>query len=120
MTIEVRPATPADIEAYAVEQSPYRVRALVGLVDGVIVAIGGVAYLPNGTVLAFMNLEQEARERAPVTMLRVAKQVVADAHARGVAVINALCDESIEAAPRFLRRLGFREVGEGIYQHEAR
>ena len=118
MTVEIRPATPADIDAYAVEQSPYRVRAYTALVNGRIIGLGGVAYLPNGAVMAFLNINEDARSY-PVTLCKVAVRVIREAHERGVKTINAVCDDKIEAAPRFLRRLGFKHLGEDIYQHEA-
>jgi hypothetical protein len=118
MTLEIRPASQADIDAYAAEQSPYRVRGYVAVVDERIIAIGGVAYLPTGVVLAFLDADEEARAK-PITLWKMAKRVVREAHARGVSVINATCDGSVEAGPRFLTRLGFTHLGEGVYQHEA-
>lgn len=118
MTVEVRPVTPADIETYAVEQSPYRVRGYVGLLDGEIIGIGGVAYLPNGEVVAFLNVEQAAREKAPIALTKIAKRVVRDAHARGIKGINAMCDDAVPSAARFLKRLGFKHMGDNLYRHE--
>lgn len=115
MVVEIRPATPDDIFAFAKEQAPYRVRAYVGVEDGEIIGIGGVAYLPGGAVLAFLNITEQARRR-PVALMKVARRVIREARERGVKTINALCDDEIEAAGRFLNRLGFRHLGEGFYQ----
>lgn len=120
MKVEIRPATLADLDAYAVEQAQYRVRGYVGLIDGIIVGIGGIAYLSNGQMLAFLNLDQEARDKAPVALMKVAVRVLREARERGIQTINAVCDDTIPAASRFLARLGFVHAGDGVYQYRVK
>ncbi len=106
--IEVRPSTLADLVAHCGQLPPVRVRAYTGLMDGEIIAIGGVAYLPNGAVLAFLDASDITREKAKLSLYKTAKKVVEDCKRRGVTQINAMPQVDIEAAERFLARLGFR------------
>ena len=106
--IEVRASTVDDLIAHCGGLPAFRVRAYTGLIDGVVVAIGGIAYLPNGAVLAFLDAQDITRERAKLSLYKTAKKVVEDCRARGITQINAMPQVNIEAAERFLARLGFR------------
>ena len=103
--IEVRPSTVADLVAHCGSLPPVRVRAYTGLLDGEVIAIGGVAYLPNGAVLMFLDAQDVTRERAKVSLYKAAKKVIEDCKRRGVTQINAMPQVDIEAAERFLARL---------------
>jgi len=115
--VKVRPTTPQDVETFLGKSPPYTFKGETGLVDGEIVGIGGIAKLPDGTALAFLHLAPGA-ERYAVTLHRTAKRIIAETKARGVRKIVALADLSIEAAERWLLRLGFEPVeveGEVVY-----
>jgi topoisomerase IA-like protein len=100
----ISPTTPADVEEFKHATPPYRIRAVTGRVDGRIVGIGGIAYLPDGTVAAFLEATDEARKYA-VTLHKTALRSL-----KGYRKLVALCDPEIEAAPRWLKRLGFEPV----------
>jgi hypothetical protein len=106
--IEVRPSTIQDLMAHCGDLPPYRLRAFTGLLDGQIIAIGGVAYLPNGAVLAFLDASEEVRSKGKLSLYKTAKRLVEECKARGVTMINAMQQVDIEAAERFLTRLGFK------------
>ena len=108
----VTPTTPEDVLEFRQATPPYRIRAVTGRVDGRIVAIGGIAYLPDGGVLSFLEATDEARKYA-VTLHREAKRSLSAAARAGHRVVVAVCDYRIEAAPRWLKRLGFEPV-EGL------
>lgn len=120
MTITYRPSTPEDFVTYLGEMPHARVRAFTGLVDGKIVAIGGIAYLKNGTPLAWLDADDIVREKYKLSLVRAAKEVMRDHIKRGFQTVNSICDPDMEAAPRFLERLGFKPVdgSPGIYTCE--
>lgn len=105
--VEVRPSTVDDLIEHCGGLPAFRIRAYTGLIDGEVVAIGGVAYLPNGVGLAFLDAQDVTRERAKLTLYKTAKRVIEDCKSRGVTRINARPSLDIEAAERFLKRLGF-------------
>lgn len=115
--VEVRPATRADVEAFLPEPLPWRVRAFTGLLDGEIVGIGGLAYLPDGTVMAFLHGSDKARA-CRLSLHKAARRVLSEARGKGLRTIVAEADHTIEPAERWLLRLGFKPVdhdGERVY-----
>lgn len=116
----ISPTTPDDVAEFGHATPPYRIRAVTGRVDGKIVGIGGIAYLPDGTVAAFLEATDEARRHA-VTLNREARKALSEAAKAGHRVVVALADSSIEAAPRWLKRLGFAPVeGQEVYVKHVR
>jgi len=107
--IIVTPTTPEDVHEFRQATPPYRIRAVTGRVDGKIVAIGGLAYLPEGGVMAFLEATDEARKHA-VTLHKEAKRALLSAARAGHRSVMALCDPEVAAAPRWLERLGFEPV----------
>ena len=108
--IAFRPTTRADIAALDLDLA-WRIRAETAVVDGAPVAVGGITYLPDGTVAAFVE-PYDAISRFPVGFTRAVRRGLAAARARGVRRIVALADVegAGEAAERWLRRLGFHPV----------
>lgn len=102
----IAPTTPEDVRDFLMVKLPYRIKAMTARVDDRIVAIGGLTFLPGGTVTAFLEADDEARKH-PVTLHKAVLAGLKDAKANGYRVITALADECIEAAPRWLKRLGF-------------
>src|SRR5438046_1497902 len=113
------PTTPEDVLEFKQRTPPYRIKALTGRVDGRIVGIGGIAYLPDGTLVAFLEATDEARKHA-VTLYKAAKQILQDAAASGHRKIVAIGDPEIDAVPRWLKHLGFEPVDNGIYVKHGR
>ncbi|WP_375408506.1 hypothetical protein [uncultured Methylobacterium sp.] len=95
-----------------------RIRAMSARVDGELVAIGGLAYLPDLTVVAFLE-GHSAVKRWPITIHKAVRAGLADAKRRGVRRIVAIAADDVEAAPRWLERLGFRsDAAPGVYLWE--
>ena len=111
----IRPTTRADCEAFYGKALPYRIKAYTGLIDDEVVAIGGLGFPPEGPAIGFADLKDIARQWPyAVELHRFARKVIAEAKAAGVPRIVAKADTSIEAAARWLRRLGFEPLnGEG-------
>jgi hypothetical protein len=107
--VEVRPTTPEDVEAFVSAPLDYRIRAWTGLVDGRIIAIGGVAYLPHGVAALFMHSTDEAR-RYPVALHKAGRRMVDMVRASGATRIRAMPQPDIERAAAWLERLGFRRM----------
>lgn len=108
-TVVFRPATAKDVVEFSASLPPYRVRAFVGEIDGVALGVGGLAYLPDGSVLAFCDLKDEAR-RYPVALHRAGLATLRFAAELGIKKILATADNMQPAAERWLLRLGFAPV----------
>jgi RimJ/RimL family protein N-acetyltransferase len=98
----LRPTRPDDIE----NPLPCRVQALTGEIDGRVIGVGGLAFLPGGTVAAWADLSDEAR-RAKISLHKAALEILRMAQASGIKRIVASGDVSSPAAMRWLIRLGF-------------
>ena len=59
---EIRPTTKADCDAFFEVPVPYRIKAITGIWDGKVVAIGGLGFPPDSPPLAFANLTEFARQ----------------------------------------------------------
>ena len=105
--ITMAPATAADFAAVFGCQPPWRIRGMAAHRNGACVALGGLAYGPDGQAHAFYA-GTETVQRFPVAITKAVKTGLVAARARGVRRIVAECDTTIEAAARWLARLGFR------------
>lgn len=115
--VVLTPTTLEDVLEFRHATPPYRIKAMTGRLDGKIIGIGGIAYMPDGAVMAFLESTDETRKHA-VTLYKVARQILKDAAAAGHRHIVALGDPEIEAVPRWLKRLGFEPVdvsGQEVY-----
>lgn len=106
MSLRLAPTTVADFEALVGGRPYARFRGVTAHLDGVPVAFGGLTYHPDGGVIAFLH-GYDVVPRFPVAIHRAVKAGLAEARARGVTRIAAVCDDAVPAAPRWLRRLGF-------------
>ncbi len=113
----VRPATVEDLIEYTGSLPPCQIRAMAAEMGGRVVGIAGLAFLRNGAVLAFMNAEDAVRKHR-VKLFRAAKRFMGEAAGRGLTKINAVKADDIEAAERFLKHLGFRQMSGGIFHYE--
>lgn len=105
---EVRQATRADLDEFygGVSIRP-SFNAIVGLLDGVPVAVAGFAYT-QGVVIAFCDLKPEAR-RYRMIIHKTALAVMEKARRLGHRRIYARADPNEPGAPRWLKRLGFEQ-----------
>src|SRR5437762_2925276 len=107
MPVEITPTTPADVTEFFPKAQLWRIRALTARLDGKIIGIGGIATLPDGTMAAFLECEEEWARKYPLTLHKTALRVLADARLRGVRKLVAMSDDRRDAARRWLQRLGF-------------
>jgi hypothetical protein len=109
--VDLSPTTLEDCERFFGKAPDWRIRAMTAHVDGEPVAIGGLAYLPDNTVIAFLE-GYDAVKRFPLSIHKAVRRGLEDARRRGVRRIVSIADEGVEAAPRWLERFGFRPLGQ--------
>lgn len=103
------------------EPLPYRVRAFAAEKDGELLGVGGFAYLPSGTVGAFVIMKEGAR-RHRLALHKAGVAALAEARRLKIPRLVAMAEPGVEPAARWLRRLGFRETqvdGEQVFVWEA-
>lgn len=106
MSLQLAPTTVADFEALVGGRPYARFRGVTAHLDGAPVAFGGLTYHPDGSVIAFFH-GYDVVPRFPVAIHKAVKTGLAAARARGTTRVVALCDATVPAAERWLRRLGF-------------
>lgn len=113
----IRPATREDVLRFFKGWGALTVQAVVGVVRGHVVGIGGLAHI-EGQLWAFSAFAPSAR-RYKISIVRAAAKVIADAKARGVKYIYAQADPKEPGAVRWMSSLGFRPTHQpGIYRWE--
>lgn len=115
--VVIRPATLKDFQDMIGEPLPYRVRAFAVELDGKVLGVGGLAYLPNGTIGAFVHMAEGAR-RYRLALHRAGLRTMDEARRLGIRRVVAMAEPGVEPAARWLERLGFRPMsvdGETVY-----
>lgn len=124
--VQLRPTVPADLPLVISEPLPYRIKALTayipgepfwtsggdGVFDDQVLGVGGLCYMPNDIVGAFVAMTEEGRKypaaihRAGLAAMRMIRQ-------SGEPRVVAIADRIVPGAERWLERLGFRPVTVG-------
>jgi hypothetical protein len=104
--VTVRDTTPDDGWFFEGGEIPCPVMGLTAEVDGRIIGIGGICYLPNGVVGVFGEFTDELR-RHKVTLLKNGFRIMAALRSQGVQEAIATCGPDDVVAQRWLERLGF-------------
>jgi hypothetical protein len=102
----IRPATRADVEAFATVRNWPSMVAVAGEIDGRVVLLGGLGY-SRGRWFAFCDIADEARPHK-IAIGRAAKRIFAKAKEQGIRFIYAEADPDEPGAVRWLTSLGFR------------
>ncbi|HXI76103.1 MAG TPA: hypothetical protein VNH21_03150 [Steroidobacteraceae bacterium] len=106
MRVTFRPTIPADIPFLTNRPLPSRIQAITAEIEGRIIGLGGFAFQPDGTVIAFAEISDEAR-KYPVAIHRaglMAMDLIARSRRQFVV---AEAQPGNPAAERWLLRLGF-------------
>ena len=117
--ISFRPITLSDYQEFYQNQTPpVTVRGYSFFVDDKLVAIGGIRNEGGGYFIAFSDIKESAIvEKAAVWRNSlIVMRMIDDMHIPVFAIANP----DLPTAPRFLTRLGFVEVRDGVYRREAR
>lgn len=112
MRVGFRPTVAADLPQVIGQALPHRIKALTAHVDDRVLGIGGIGYRPDGTVVAFVQMNEEAR-RYPLAIHRAGLAAMEMIRRSGEPVVVAEAQRGNPAAERWLLRLGFKpfEIG---------
>jgi GNAT superfamily N-acetyltransferase len=106
--VVLRPATRSDFEALGA-RLPYRVRAFAAERAGELLGIGGLIFLPSGTVGAFVLLKDGARKYA-IALHKAGLRTLEEARRLGIRRVVAIAEEGVPPARGWLLRLGFQPL----------
>lgn len=112
MALVVGPATAQDFLDYAGALPPYRALAWAARLDGRVIGLGGLLYLPDGGRYAFLDVGDEAR-RFHKTLHATAIKFMRHVCESNIGPIVATTTTNVPRANEWLTRLGFRSVNEG-------
>ncbi|MES2671623.1 MAG: hypothetical protein V4673_14565 [Pseudomonadota bacterium] len=109
MRVEYRPTVAEDL-AVAVDQVlPHRIQATTVVIDGRVMGFGGIGFLPDGTVVAFVFSVPEAKN-FPVAFHRAGLKTMDMIRRMGLHRVVAEATKDNPAAERWLVRLGFEPL----------
>lgn len=111
MTPTIRPSIASDFDKFTDRPIPYRVRSWTGVLDGEVIAVGGIANLPTGGHAVFLMADDKARG-FPIALHKAGLMVLKEVKRLGIRRLVTNKDSHIEAAERWLVRLGFRPLDE--------
>ena len=106
--VVLRPATRDDVKAM-IADLPCRIRGYAAELDGELLGLGGLAFFPNGSVGAFLMMNDGA-QRYKMSLHKAGLKVIEDARRLGIKRVVALAQPGVEPAVRWLERLGFEEM----------
>lgn len=104
--MQLRYATEADFAPFVELPLPWRVRAFAAVDGDRVLGVGGLAFLPDGTVGAFVHADDEARKHK-VAAHKAGLRAMQEAKDLGLHCVVAMAAPEIEASERWLLRLGF-------------
>lgn len=103
----VRPAVASDFIELTGKLFPYRSRAWSGVLGEEILGIGGIAYMPDNVHGVFFLGGDKARQY-PVTLHKAGLMVLKTARQLGIRKLVTYAEPDVNAAERWLERLGFK------------
>jgi hypothetical protein len=103
--VSLRPAITSDLPQVIGEPLPFRIRAITMLADDRVIGLGGIAFPPDGPVIAFVQQTAEARQY-PVALHRAGLQAMRMIRASGLGQVIATTDRDSPRAIRWIERLG--------------
>jgi len=111
MPLKIFVITPDEFRAFYGQEPPAVYYAVIGYEGDVLAAVGGVQWDAWGRCWGFYDAKEKINR---FTMHRVATRILAALKQAGASVATT-CDWRIEGSERWLRGLGFRPVGKGIW-----
>lgn len=111
--VVLRPATRADIAALSDDSVPHRLRAWAAERDGEVLAVGGLAFHPGGSVSAFLDLAADPKTFA-LSLHKAGKLMMNTARDLRLKRVVATAQPDRPSAVAWLKRFGFEplEVGD--------
>lgn len=111
MALRVSVITPEEFRAFYNQEPPPVYYAVIGYDGDRAIAVGGFQWDAWGRCWGFYDAKEKVSR---FTMHRLAKRMLKFARQAG-ANVATVCDWKIEGSERWLRGLGFRPVGQGIW-----
>ena len=93
-------------------QLPHRIRAITALAGETVIGVGGIGYRPDGTVIAFVHMNDEAR-KYPAAIHRAGVMAMRMIRDSGAPLVVAEAQPGNPKAQRWLERLGFKAMQVG-------
>lgn len=109
LRVTLRPTVPADLQHVLDKPLPYRIKAITAHIGDQVLGVGGLCYMPNGVVGAFVAMNAEGR-KYPAAIHRAGLAAMRMIRRSGEPRVTAIADEFVPGAERWLERLGFRLV----------
>lgn len=107
--VTLRPTIAADIPFCIGEPLPHRIKAITALIGDQVIGLGGIAYKPDGTVVAFAQINDEFR-KYPAAIHRAGRMAMDMIRASGVPRVVAEAQPNNPAAEPWMLRHGFRAI----------
>ncbi len=108
MSVEYRPTIARDLAIFGDGVLPHRIRAITVVIDGRIMGVGGLGFVADGTVIAFVHALPEAK-KYPIAFHRAGLMTIDTIKRMGLQRVVAEAQKDNPAAKPWLERLGFRE-----------
>lgn len=109
MRITLRPTVAADLPFCIGEPLPHRIKCITAELDGRVIGIGGLGFRPDGTVIAFAQINDEFR-KYPRAVHRAGRAGMALIRASRVPLVIAEAQPDNAAAERWLLHFGFTPI----------
>lgn len=109
LRVALRPTVAADLPHVITEPLPFRIKAITAHLGDQVLGVGGLGYMPNGVVGAFVAMNDEGR-KYPAAIHRAGLAAMRMIRDSGEPRVVAIADEFVPGARRWLERLGFRPV----------
>lgn len=104
--VHLRPTIASDLPHVIGEPLPFRIRAITMLAGGRVIGLGGIAFPPQGPVIAFVQQTAEAR-KYPVAFHRAGLMAMQMIRQSALEHVVATTDRDSPRAIRWIERLGF-------------
>lgn len=106
--VTFRPATAADVLAFLHKLPPARMKGYAAVLDGEVIAIGGI-YYHDGYPVAFSDITDAFRKqrKALAKGVRMLQEFIEEQNVP----VYALADQHEPTAPYLLAKLGFKPTG---------
>lgn len=121
--VTFRPTVAADLPHLTNQPLPFRIKAVTALIEGRVVGVAGIGFMPNGAAVALAQMTDEMRAHK-FALHRRAKQFLKDVAASGIHELVTLADTDVApSAENWLRHLGFEPIernGVRVYRWQTR
>lgn len=107
--INIRYATPDDLESWQERLPPRRSYLWAAEIDGDVIAIGGYSILVDGSALVHLSTDGDIQRQHKFALCRMAGTVIEAIRAKGYPVIVAEHDDDVPGSEKFLEWLGFEK-----------